>query len=82
MKIERTEKKHFQPVTLEITLESFQDVVEMWAYLNIPYTAVLEGNKSCPEILQHLGKVDNHKCAYNLFCVIDDILSEVREEHE
>lgn len=47
MKIERKEKETFKPITLEITFESEQELIDLRAQLNVSWPTVKE---SCDAI--------------------------------
>ncbi len=45
IKIKDSKKVGFQPVTIELTLETMNELKSLWCYLNIPKDSVVEYNQ-------------------------------------
>lgn len=75
MKIERVKNEPvFDPIKVNLTFESIEELEALWAYLNVPTATVIESNRHWPDVVKCIGSKLDFNVAYKLFCVIDDIL--------
>lgn len=67
MKVEIKETKRFTPIEINLTIESKEELIELWHRLNLSNDDVNKlGNSDYPKI--------EGDCTYGLFIEVDDLL--------
>lgn len=71
MKVKTTNNNTFNPITLEITIESEDELKNLWAALNIPTTEAEKYNKDLLKEFELDDSVDE------LFDVVDEYVTKL-----
>ena len=77
MKIEHLNKKEeaFEPIELKLTIESKEELAELWARLNAPVRGLMDLNMF-EDISDNVDPI-GHPNLYDFFDLVDDIAEEM-----
>lgn len=71
MKIQSVNKKTFTPITLEITIETKQELAALWCALNSPERILRENTSGYTKVMAALEE-DAQSTLFDLFKEVDD----------